>query len=138
MSGLGIILIILGLPLLIYNLISEKKNQTWQNLGLIFLAFGVVIIIVGVVAGDGDNSEVNRPTAEKTYEVTKSTYLYYEVDIDSDSNELLSEGQIVKPYPGSTLQCEKINDEVVGVIELCRVKVEKTGSTGWVLRQWIR
>lgn len=47
MTIFGIMLIILGLPLLIVYLIQEKKNKTWLRLGMIFLVIGILLLLFG-------------------------------------------------------------------------------------------
>ena len=48
MAGFGIILLILGAPLYLYNLIAEKKNPTWQRLGGVLSIIGLLIILLAI------------------------------------------------------------------------------------------
>lgn len=47
--ALGGVLIIIGLPLLFVYFIGGKKNITWRNLGLVPIALGLIIIVVGLL-----------------------------------------------------------------------------------------
>jgi hypothetical protein len=47
--ALGGVLIIIGLPLLFGYYNSGKKNIMWRNLGLIPIALGLIIIVVGLL-----------------------------------------------------------------------------------------
>ena len=51
MACFGALLIALGLPLLIGFFVGEKKNVMWRNLGLLLIVSGVLIMIVGGIAG---------------------------------------------------------------------------------------
>ena len=51
MACFGALLITLGLPMLIGFFVGEKKNFMWRNLGLLLIAFGVLIMIAGGIAG---------------------------------------------------------------------------------------
>ena len=51
MACFGALLIALGLPLLIGFFVGEKKNEMLRNLGLLLSLSGVLIMIVGGIAG---------------------------------------------------------------------------------------
>jgi len=44
---LGIILVLIGLPLVIVYYAGGKKNVMWRNLGFIAIIFGFLIIATG-------------------------------------------------------------------------------------------
>ena len=46
MSAFGILLIVLGLPLLIVYVIQEKKNKLWLRLGIVFLVLGILLLFI--------------------------------------------------------------------------------------------
>ena len=51
MGVLGWILIILGVPLLLGYVISDKKPKMWLRLGAILGVVGALIVVLGMVAG---------------------------------------------------------------------------------------
>jgi len=71
------------------------------------------------------------------YVVTKSTFLYFDPDIDSKYIRELPEGTIVVPVDGGTeLDCISL-EEVDTVYVLCEVIDQKSGIKGWILKKWI-
>lgn len=93
---------------------------------IILLTFCLFVAVL--VTGCGDNSP--------TYKVNKSTYLYAELSADSANIAELSVGTQLIPADGETLNCESFVDTGM-TFTLCKMQVEETGQTGWVLQQWI-
>ena len=70
----------------------------------------------------------------KTWEVIKSTGLYYRADADAEMLESLPVGTKVMDFMGN--QNFSICEVDEG-IEVCKVTVVETGQSGWVIKKWL-
>lgn len=96
----------------------------------------VSIIVLLIILACGSTTSTERATSP-TYEVTKSTGLYSEFDIDADMIAELSVGTLLVPADGKhSLYCDSFTDSGM-TFTLCKVKIIETGETGWVLKKWI-
>jgi len=118
---------------------TEDKAKTMSSsqscLMMILVLFVIGLIFWGVSAL-GDDIALETEDVEETWSgiITKSTYLYDEIDPDAKGIMLLDVGdRVVSAVPSGILFC-LTNDEDM---ELCRVEVVGDGAEGWVLRKWI-
>jgi hypothetical protein len=70
--------------------------------------------------------------------VIKSTFLYFDPEIDSKYIRELPEGTIVVPADGGEelSECVKLKESDT-IYELCKVIDTRSGIKGWILNKWI-
>ena len=98
---------------------------------LLFIATIMLVVLSGACS-------MKEPNDFPLLEVTKSTYLYNALDIDSALPGEMPAGTLLKPADGkSYFSCRTIT-ELGTDYSLCHVELVDSGQTGWVLEKWTK
>ncbi len=123
-----------------FNPDDPDIQSTGKNLKkiLIFLVILLLIYIIFSVFSETDKKEIQPTrTTGQEWTVTKSTYIYYSPDFDSDTKGELAVGDIVTlPAGVISPECKTISEPGLSAV-LCYLRAKRSGTEGWVLMKWV-